>query len=68
MNSWAIAYSFKQMFQAEMAIELLKDNDIEAVIMNKQDSAYLFGDIELYTKPEHVIRSKHLISKLLGLE
>ena len=42
--------------------------EVITVIMNKKDSAYLFGDIEVYAKQENVILAKHLINKLLGFE
>jgi hypothetical protein len=31
--------------------------------VNKQDSAYKFGDIELYVNRDHVIRAKMLIQE-----
>jgi len=49
---------------AEMAKAILEDNDIEVIVMNKQDSFYLIGDIEVYVKPEDVIRAKFLIKDL----
>ncbi len=68
MSDWVSVYSFGKQHEAEMAVECLIDNGIEAVIMNKKDSAYLFGDIEVYAKQENVILAKHLINKLLGFE
>lgn len=49
---------------AEMVKDILKENHIEAILLNKQDSLYLFGEIEVYVKPENVIRAKHLIKDI----
>ena len=47
-----------------MAKIILEENDIETVLLNQQDSLYLFGAIELLVKPEHVIRAKFLLKDL----
>lgn len=62
-DEWKFIYSTSILHQAELLKHLLDDNGITAIIMNKQDSAYSFGDIELYVKPADVVRAKHLISK-----
>lgn len=63
-DEWALAYSTSILHQAELIKHMLFDNGITAVIMNKQDSAYQhIGDVELYTKPDDVVKAKHLISK-----
>jgi len=63
-KDWALAYVTGQLYQAEMVKDILEDNSIEAVLLNKQDSFYLFGDIEIYVRPEDVIRAKFLIKEL----
>jgi len=60
-KDWALIFSTAKLYLAEMAKNVLEDNDIQAVIINKQDSFYLFGDIEVYVKPDDVIRAKFLI-------
>jgi len=42
---------------------MLEDNLITAVIMDKQDSNYGIGSIEVYVKPSDALRARHLISK-----
>ncbi len=60
-KDWALIFSTAKLYIAEMVKNVLEDNDIQAVIINKQDSFYLFGDIEVYVKPDDVIRAKFLI-------
>ena len=63
-KDWALVYSTGQIYQAEMVKDILEDNAMEVVLLNKQDSFYLFGDIEIYVRPEDIIRAKFLIKEL----
>ena len=45
---------------------LLADNEIESIIMNKQDSAYLFGEIEVYVSPADAFKARQLIIQFKG--
>jgi hypothetical protein len=62
-EDWTMVYSTNFLYHAELLKHMLADNQITSVIMNKQDSAYNFGNIELFVKPADVVRAKHLISK-----
>lgn len=44
-----------------MAQELLASNGIESIILNKRDSVFLVGDIEVHVRSELLIRAKHLL-------
>jgi len=60
-KGWVQIYSTDKMFQAEIFKQVLADNEIEAVIINKMDSSYkAFGDIEVYVKYDHIIKAKML--------
>jgi hypothetical protein len=48
-------------YQAEMAKQMLTDHNIQSFLINKQDSAYKFGAVELYVNRDDVIRAKKLI-------
>ena len=61
---WKLIYQTGKLYLAEMAKDLLNEEGIEAVLMNKQDSVYLFGDIEIYVKPDDIIRAKFLLKDL----
>lgn len=62
-NERVLVYTTNKLFQAEMLKQFLSDNDIDAFIINKQDSSYHFGDVEMYVKRDDVIKSKQLIKK-----
>jgi len=48
-KDWKKIYVTSDFFRIELIRQALDENDIAAVIMNKQDSSYRFGQIELYT-------------------
>ncbi len=56
-------YSTGSPYVAELIKQMLTDHDIQCFIVNKQDSAYKFGDIELFVHRDHVIRAKMLIQE-----
>ena len=59
-------YSIGNQYQAELIRQMLVNHNIQAFIVNKQDLAYKFGDIELYVHRDHVIRAKMLIHEFEG--
>ena len=65
-DNWESVYSTNQSYDAEMIKTMMADNDIECVIMNKQDSTYGIGEIELYVMAEDIIKAKQLIQEFRG--
>ncbi len=62
-NNWILVYTCGEQYVAELLKEYLADNTIRAFIINKQDSFYKFGDIEVYVLPEDVMKARLLIKK-----
>ena len=67
-KNWVLAYSFKLLYKAEMMQIILKDENIESVIINKQDSSYFIGDIELYVNPTDLLKAKNIIDNVENKE
>lgn len=64
-ENWKLIRSFNKVYLAEIAKEVLEDNGIFSVIINKQDASYLsFGDIEIYVEKENEVQSKALLKEL----
>ena len=57
-KDWVKIFESSNEARTEMARQLLRDNDIDSVIINKKDRSYGFGEYELYCKRDHVIRAK----------
>ena len=54
-------YSADKLYLAELVRQMLSDHNIQSFIVNKQDSAYKFGEIELFVHRDDVIKAKMLI-------
>lgn len=61
-KDWVKIYSTGVNYKAELLKGLLFENNIEAVIMNKKDSSYGFGELELYVSSDNVIKAKHILT------
>ncbi len=62
-HDWVCIYITNNEYRANLAKEMLEEHDIESIIMNKRDSSYGFGDIELYVRTDVVIRAKMLVNQ-----
>ncbi len=60
-------YSVGTLYLSELIRQMLADHDIPSFIINKQDSIYKFGEIELYVNRDNVIRAKKLIAEFESL-
>jgi hypothetical protein len=60
-SDFVCVYTHKTLYIVEMLKEVLADNNIESYVMNKQDSSYHFGSIELYVMPQDEARAKEII-------
>ena len=53
-KDWLLIFETDQMYQAEIAKQVLSENDIDSIIINKKDSSYLsFGNVEVYVFEEN---------------
>ncbi|MDP4162610.1 MAG: DUF2007 domain-containing protein [Bacillota bacterium] len=66
MNSdnWVKVFSSSKAYLVEIAQGVLEEEGIESVIINQIDSAYLFGECELYVKNEDAFNALQIISKI----
>ena len=54
-------YSINNLYLAELVKQMLIYHNIQSFIVNKQDSAYKFGEIELFVHRDHIMKAKMLI-------
>lgn len=60
-KDWTLVFSTGNLQIAELMKAMLEGNGVKAVVLNKQDSAYTFGDIEVYVKQQDQLKANHLI-------
>jgi hypothetical protein len=62
-QNWAKIYSTDAEYKAEIAKDVLENEGITCIIMDKKDSAYgAFGELELYVQRENVLKAKHILN------
>jgi len=62
-ESWHLIYSSTFLHKVEIVKAVLEDLEIESVVVNKKDSAYLFGEIELYVHADNVLKARLIINR-----
>jgi hypothetical protein len=61
--NWVSIYSSKYIHKVEIVKAVLLDNNIDSVIVNKQDSVYLLGEIELHVHLNYLLEAKQILNK-----
>ncbi len=62
-DNWVQVYTSPDFIKTEIVRQVLTDHEIEAVILNKQDSAYKFGNVLLYVHPSNFGVATEIIIK-----
>lgn len=65
-ENWQEVYSTSQPWQAEMAKQILEDNGVAAIVVNRKDSSYLFGEVAVYAERKNAEQAKQLLKDLQG--
>lgn len=64
MQGWELIYTSTLPHRVEIVIEVLRDQEIEAVKLDKRDSSYtMLGEIEVYAKKDEAILAKIIIEQ-----
>ncbi len=64
MQGWELIYTSTLPHRVEIVIEVLRDQEIEAVKLDKRDSSYtMLGEIEVYAKKDDAILAKIIIEQ-----
>lgn len=62
-KNWIKLLTTTNPIEAEIIKQMLEAHDIPAVVMNKQDSSYRFGQVELYVHQSEAETAKMLIAE-----
>ncbi len=63
-KNWVSIFSTDQPYLADIARLVLDENNISSIIMNKKDSFYKIGEVDLYVNRDQALRAKNLIKNL----
>jgi hypothetical protein len=62
-QNWSKIYGSNKTYEVEIMKKILADNNIKSVIINKQDSSFIIGSIELYVNDKDVSKAKQIIDE-----
>lgn len=62
-KKWTKIYSSTLLYKVEILKGLFAENNIRSVIVNKKDSVYLIGEVELFVNVEDAFRAKQILIK-----
>ena len=63
-DNWVKVFSSSKNYLVEITKGVLEEEGIESVIINQIDSAYLFGESDLFVKKEDALIALQIISKI----
>ena len=62
MGNWSKVYESKKPYRAEMVMDILEQEGIKAIVLDRKDSAYyIFGQLEVHVKAEEVLNALKII-------
>ncbi len=63
-KGWTCVYVSDKVHQVEMIRAILRENEIDSVILDKRDSVYItVGDIEVYVPEKNAILARVIIEQ-----
>ena len=62
-DDWIKIYTTNMAHQVEIAKAILLDSEIESFVIDKKDSMYSFGEMELYVTPENEILARLILTQ-----
>lgn len=67
-KNWLVAHIVNELYQAELAKKALGDHGISSVIINRIDSAYQQGYVEILVERDSLIKAKNILKDFLSEE
>jgi hypothetical protein len=65
-HDWLPVFTTDKIYEAKVAQDILTENGIDSFIINKMDSVFLIGEIEVVVSRDSLIQAKHLLKSLEG--
>lgn len=67
-KDWIKIKTYTRALEAEIVKQMLEENGIAAVLLNKQDSSYFIGKLELFVSKEQQALAEELINNETNFE
>ncbi len=63
MDNWVKVYTDQMGYRAEIVRSYLSDQGIKAIILDKKDSAFKLGKLEVYVSPGDSLKAANMINQ-----
>ncbi len=61
-KDWTLVYTVDQSYKAQLVQEILEENEITGVVINKKDTSYTtFGEFEVYVKAPDSVKAREIL-------
>ncbi|HEX7583762.1 MAG TPA: DUF2007 domain-containing protein [Prolixibacteraceae bacterium] len=65
-KDWVCVYHTEQSFQAEIAREILENEEIDCVLLNEHDSTFpSIGELEIWVHKDFEVKATELLKDLI---
>lgn len=64
MDNWISVYETDQLYRAELVKDILNNEEVDAVILNRKDSSYHFGSIQVMIHPEDKEKAAKIVKSI----
>lgn len=64
MDHWISVYETDLLYRAELVKDILNNEDVDAVILNRKDSSYHFGSIQVMVNPEDREKAAKIVKSI----
>ncbi len=64
MDHWISVYETDQLYRAELTKDILNNEEVDAVILNRKDSSYHFGSIQVMVPPEDREKAAKIVKSI----
>ena len=65
-QDWVCVYHTEHSFQAEIAREILENDEINCVVLNEHDSTFpSIGDLEIWVHQDFAVKATELLKDLI---
>jgi Putative prokaryotic signal transducing protein len=61
--NWIKIYTTNKPYEIEFAKSILGEDNIDAFVIDKKDSSYIFGEAELYVTEENVTKAQLILTE-----
>jgi len=68
MSSWKRVYETPVTYRAQIVKDLLEEQEIPALVVNKQNSPYLLGNLEVHVPSDYMLKAMHFINEEITFE